>query len=53
MAVWVCDKALQMHGGYGYIDEYDVQRFYRDAKILEIYEGAKEAEKMTIARALI
>jgi len=52
MAVWVCDKALQLHGGYGYIDEYDVQRFYRDAKILEIYEGAKEAEKMTIARRL-
>jgi len=51
-AVWVCDKALQMHGGYGYIDEYDVQRFYRDAKIIEIYEGAKEAEKMTIARRL-
>ncbi len=51
-AVWVTDKALQLHGGYGYIDEYDVQRFYRDAKILEIYEGAKEAEKMTIARRL-
>ena len=52
-AVWVCDKALQMHGGYGYIDEYDVQRFYRDAKVLEIYEGAKEAEKMSIARRLL
>ncbi len=52
-AVWVADKALQLHGGYGYIDEYDVQRFYRDAKILEIYEGAKEAEKITIARRLI
>jgi alkylation response protein AidB-like acyl-CoA dehydrogenase len=52
-AVWVVDKALQLHGGYGYIDEYDIQRFYRDAKILEIYEGAKEAEKMTIARRLI
>lgn len=51
-AVWVCDKALQMHGGYGYIDEYDIQRFYRDAKVIEIYEGAKEAEKMTIARRL-
>ena len=51
-AVWVCDKALQLHGGYGYIDEYDVQRFYRDAKILEIYEGAKEVEKITIARRL-
>ncbi len=52
MAVWVCDKALQLHGGYGYMDEYDVQRFYRDAKILEIYEGAKEAEKITISRRL-
>ena len=51
-AVFVCNKALQFHGGYGYIDEYDVQRFYRDAKILEIYEGAKEAEKMTIASTL-
>ena len=52
-AVWVCDKALQMHGGYGYIDEYDVQRFYRDAKILELYEGTKEIEKITIARRLL
>jgi alkylation response protein AidB-like acyl-CoA dehydrogenase len=52
-AVWVADKALQMHGGYGYIDEYDIQRFYRHAKILEIYEGAKEAEKITIARRLV
>jgi alkylation response protein AidB-like acyl-CoA dehydrogenase len=51
-AVWICDKALQMFGGYGYIDEYPVQRFYRDAKVLEIYEGAKEAEKITIARRL-
>jgi alkylation response protein AidB-like acyl-CoA dehydrogenase len=50
VAVWVCDKALQLHGGYGYIDEYPVQRCYRDAKVLEIYEGAKEAEKITIAR---
>jgi alkylation response protein AidB-like acyl-CoA dehydrogenase len=52
-AVWVADKALQLHGGYGYIDEYDVQRFYRDAKILEIYEGTKEAEKMTIVKILL
>jgi alkylation response protein AidB-like acyl-CoA dehydrogenase len=53
MAVWVVDKAVQLHGGYGYIDEYDVQRFYRDAKILEIYEGTKEAEKLTIAKGLL
>jgi alkylation response protein AidB-like acyl-CoA dehydrogenase len=52
-AVWVADKALQLHGGYGYIDEYDVQRFYRDAKILDIYEGTKEAEKLTIAKRVL
>lgn len=53
MAVWVCDRALQLHGGYGYIDEYDVQRFYRDAKVLQILEGAKAAEKMAIARRVL
>jgi alkylation response protein AidB-like acyl-CoA dehydrogenase len=52
-AVWVCNQALQIHGGYGYIDEFDIQRFYRDAKILEIYEGSKEAEKMVIAKRLM
>jgi len=44
---------LQMHGGYGYLDEYKVQRIYRDAKIVEIYEGTKEIEKMIIAKNLI
>ncbi len=52
-AVRVADEALQLHGGYGYIDEYDVERFYRDAKIVEIYEGTKEIEKLTIARELL
>lgn len=52
-AVYCADEALQMHGGYGYIDEYKVQRLYRDAKILEIYEGTKEVEKMIIARNLL
>ncbi len=52
-AVWAANEALQLHGGYGYIDEYDVQRFYRDAKILEIYEGAKEVEKTIIAKELL
>ncbi len=47
-AVYVTNEALQMHGGYGFIDDYKVQRFYRDAKITEIYEGTREAEKMTI-----
>ena len=51
--VRVTDDALQMHGGYGYINEYDIERFYRDAKIVEIYEATKEMEKLTIARQLL
>lgn len=51
--VRVTDDALQMHGGYGYINEYPIERFYRDAKIVEIYEGTKEMEKMTIAHQLL
>ncbi len=53
IAVECADDAVQMHGGYGYIDEYKVQRLYRDAKILEIYEGTKEMEKTIIAGALL
>jgi len=52
-AVEVADEAIQMHGGYGYITEYEVERFYRDAKIMEIYEGTREIQKNTIASALI
>ena len=51
--VRVTDDALQMHGGYGFINEYDIERFYRDAKIVEIYEGTKEMEKLTVARQLL
>jgi acyl-CoA dehydrogenase len=51
--VRVTDDALQLHGGYGYINEYPIERFYRDAKIVEIYEGTKEMEKMTIAHQLL
>jgi hypothetical protein len=47
------DEALQMHGGYGYMGEYDLSRFYRDAKLLEIYEGTKEIEKQLVARTLL
>jgi alkylation response protein AidB-like acyl-CoA dehydrogenase len=50
VAVETADEAVQMHGGYGYMGEYDISRFYRDAKILEIYEGSKEIEKEIIAR---
>ncbi|HOW54431.1 MAG TPA: acyl-CoA dehydrogenase family protein [Syntrophorhabdaceae bacterium] len=52
-AVYVVNEALQLHGGYGYIVEYDIQRFYRDAKIVEIYEGSKEVEKAVIASELL
>ncbi len=45
--------AVQLHGGYGYIREYGVEKFYRDAKIVEIYEGAKEIEKLLIGRKLL
>ncbi len=52
-AVTVTDEALQMHGGYGFLNEYDIARFYRNAKICEIYEGTKEIEKVVIARSLL
>ena len=51
-AVFCANNAVELHGGYGYIDEYAVQKYYRDAKILELYEGTKEAEILTIGRVL-
>ena len=51
-AVFCANYAVELHGGYGYIEEYPVQKWYRDAKILELYEGTKEAEIMTIGRYL-
>ena len=53
MAVKCADMALQMHGGYGYLAEYKVQRLYRDAKITELYEGTTEIEKIIMARNLL
>ncbi|MBW1672917.1 MAG: acyl-CoA/acyl-ACP dehydrogenase [Deltaproteobacteria bacterium] len=53
MAVKCTDMALQMHGGYGYLAEYKVQRLFRDAKITEIYEGTTEIEKIIMARNLL
>jgi len=52
LAVKAADEAVQIHGGYGYIEEYPVCRFYRDAKILTIGEGTDEIQQMVIARAL-
>jgi alkylation response protein AidB-like acyl-CoA dehydrogenase len=52
LAVWAADAAVQIHGGYGYIEEYPVCRFYRDAKVLTIGEGTDEVQELVIARAL-
>ena len=52
-AMWVTTKAIQIHGGYGYSREYPVQRYFRDAKITEIYEGTSEIQRMVIARHVL
>jgi short-chain 2-methylacyl-CoA dehydrogenase len=48
----VCNEAVQIHGGYGFMDEYPISRFYRDQKVLEIGEGTNEVQRMVIARGL-
>jgi butyryl-CoA dehydrogenase len=52
-ATYVTHQAIQIHGGYGYITEYEVERMYRDARITEIYEGTNEVQRLIVARALI
>jgi alkylation response protein AidB-like acyl-CoA dehydrogenase len=52
-AAFVTDKALQIHGGYGYTTDYPVERYFRDARITEIYEGTSEIMRLTIARGLL
>jgi alkylation response protein AidB-like acyl-CoA dehydrogenase len=49
----VTSLAVQIHGGYGYSKEYDVERYFRDAKVTEIYEGTSEIQRMVIARAVL
>ncbi|WP_413838420.1 acyl-CoA dehydrogenase family protein [Desulfobacula sp.] len=49
----VTDMAVQIHGGYGYSKEYDVERYFRDAKVTQIYEGTSEVQKMVIARSIL
>jgi acyl-CoA dehydrogenase len=53
VAVRIADEALQLHGGYGYLDDYPIERFYRAAKLLEIYEGTKEIQKDVISRRIL
>lgn len=53
VAVELADEALQLHGGYGYFNDSNIERFYRAAKVQEIYEGTKEIEKIVIAREIL
>ena len=52
MTEWVCSKAIQIHGGYGFLEGYAVERYYRDARVIQIYEGTSEIQRMLIAREL-
>ena len=52
MSEAVCSKAIQIYGGYGYLEDYPVERYYRDARITQIYEGTSEIQRLVIARAL-
>ena len=52
IAEWVCSKAIQVHGGYGYMADFPLERMYRDARLTQIYEGTSEIQRMVIARSL-
>jgi alkylation response protein AidB-like acyl-CoA dehydrogenase len=52
VAVWVTERAIQIHGGYGYTREYPVERMHRDAKIFDIFEGTEQIQQLVIARAI-
>jgi alkylation response protein AidB-like acyl-CoA dehydrogenase len=52
-AMRVATDAIQVHGGYGYIKDYPVERFFRDAKITQIYEGTSQIQRLVIARSLL
>ena len=52
-STWITHKAIQIHGGYGYVRDYPVERYYRDARVTEIYEGTSEIQRMVIAASLL
>jgi alkylation response protein AidB-like acyl-CoA dehydrogenase len=52
-ATWVAHQAIQVHGGYGYVKDYPVERYYRDARVMELYEGTSEIQRLVIARSLL
>lgn len=53
VAVRICDEAVQLHGGYGFIKDYPVEKFYRDVKLCTIGEGTSEIQRMVIAREVL
>ena len=53
IAQWVTNEAVQIHGGYGYVKEFHVERLMRDAKITQIYEGTSEVQKIVISRNVL
>ncbi|OGU59521.1 MAG: acyl-CoA dehydrogenase [Ignavibacteria bacterium GWF2_33_9] len=53
VAMFCANKAIQIHGGYGYTEDFNVERYYRDAKITELYEGTSEIQRLVISRSLI
>ncbi|MEO7961483.1 MAG: acyl-CoA dehydrogenase family protein, partial [Ginsengibacter sp.] len=52
-AMWTTSEAIQIHGGYGYVKEYHVERMMRDAKITQIYEGTSEMQRIVISRSIL
>jgi hypothetical protein len=52
MSERVCSKAIQIHGGYGFVNDYPVEKYYRDARVFQLYDGTNEVQKIIIAREL-
>lgn len=53
MVEWVCSEAIQIHGGYGYLKDFPVEKYYRDARICQIYEGTSEIQRWVISRSIL
>jgi len=52
-AMWVASEAVQMYGGYGYIDQYPLEKIFRDAKLYQIYEGTSEIQRLILGRHVL
>ena len=52
MAETVCSQSIQVHGGYGYMSDYPVERIYRDVRVCQIYEGTSDVQRLVISRAI-